>query len=798
MPRLLIVLILLWWTNVTRADERISTKPLATLPADPAAQIVAGVDEFLLRKLREADKARTGYWRDKKQFEENRILLRKLIGLEAKRFQNSQGMLYEPEPLAESDAFSMHHARWPVLPHPAPHLSKSPALWGEAIHLRPKKLQPRQSSSNTLVIIIPDADELPEEWLPLGVAKHDDDTKWRETFATDIASDGAHVLVMSTISREMHRHRNATMSRREYLHRAAFELGRTLTGYEVQMVQSLIDRFEDCDNVIVCGSGEGGMIALMVGAIDERIDSTIVGNYFGQHGPVWSEPLSRQVFGFDKRFCDGYLATLISPREFVFFTDKAYSIELSGSGGAPAKWSSTEIPNSETDESLDALYREFGFEAKETSGKAGRFQQVRFELMRHGFALGESGITSKTKMVSQGQLLQAAIGDHGKEFSANRQNAGLNSRPSIGEIRALARARSDRMFQCIDAYNQLLLSESPYEREQYLNIGLARNDNKQGTNAVDTSSPTAYENSIGPFRTDFRENVIGWFDEDLLAPNARSKPAMNGKNWSGHEVTLDVFPEFDAYGVLLMPNDLDPNTKHPVVVCQHGLEGRPQDTILGDHRAYHNYAARLAEKGYIVFAPQNLYIGKDNFRTLQRKAYPLGKTLFSIVGAQHQQIIRWLKSIPAVDPDRIAFYGLSYGGKSAMRLPAMLPDYCLSICSADFNDWVWKNASSRSRYSYIGTGEYEIFEFGLGKKFNYAEMAALIAPRPFMVERGHFDGVAPDDRVAKEFAKVRFLYQARLKLKDRCEIEFFDGPHTINGVGTFEFLDRHLRDSRRK
>ncbi len=30
-------------------------------------------------------------------------------------------------------------------------------------------------------------------------------------------------------------------------------------------------------------------------------------------------------------------------------------------------------------------------------------------------------------------------------------------------------------------------------------------------------------------------------------------------------------------------------------------------------------------------------------------------------------------------------------------------------------------------------------------------MAALIAPRPFMVERGHFDGVAPDEAVGYEF-----------------------------------------------
>jgi hypothetical protein len=70
-------------------------------------------------------------------------------------------------------------------------------------------------------------------------------------------------------------------------------------------------------------------------------------------------------------------------------------------------------------------------------------------------------------------------------------------------------------------------------------------------------------------------------------------------------------------------------------------------------------------------------------------------------------------------------------------------------------------------------------------------MAALIAPRPFMVERGHHDGVAPDEWVAYEFAKVKRLY-VDLNIPDRAEIEFFNGPHKINGVGTFKFLDRVL------
>jgi len=255
---------------------------------------------------------------------------------------------------------------------------------------------------------------------------------------------------------------------------------------------------------------------------------------------------------------------------------------------------------------------------------------------------------------------------------------------------------------------------------------------------------------------------------------------------------MDVYPDVIAYGLLLLPKDLKPGEKRPVVVCQHGLGGRPQDTIGEPGRKYYQaFSAKLAERRFITFAPRNLYLFEDRFRTLQRKANPLKKTLYSIITPQHQQIVDWLETLDFVDPERIGFYGLSYGGKTAMRVPAIVTDYCLSICSADFNEWVDKNASTRNPRSYAMTGEYEIFEFDLGSTFNYAEMAALIAPRPFMVERGHFDGVADDWTVAYEYAKIRNLYAARLRLGERTEIEWFVGPHTIHGQGTYDFLHRH-------
>ena len=89
------------------------------------------------------------------------------------------------------------------------------------------------------------------------------------------------------------------------------------------------------------------------------------------------------------------------------------------------------------------------------------------------------------------------------------------------------------------------------------------------------------------------------------------------------------------------------------------------------------------------------------------------------------------------------------------------------------------------------TVEWEMPYFDMGSTFNYAEMVALLAPRPFMVERGHWDGVAPDEWVAYEYAKVRRMYDT-LGLGDRTEIEFFDGLHEINGKGTFDFLHKHL------
>ena len=60
-----------------------------------------------------------------------------------------------------------------------------------------------------------------------------------------------------------------------------------------------------------------------------------------------------------------------------------------------------------------------------------------------------------------------------------------------------------------------------------------------------------------------------------------------------------------------------------------------------------------------------------------------------------------------------------------------------------------------------------------------------------MVERGHHDGVGIDTGSPTSTPRCSYLYD-ELGLGDRTEIEYFNGPHEINGQRTFEFLHKHL------
>jgi len=726
------------------------TKPL-TMEGDLAAQMVAGIDKFLLREIAGSVGKRAALWKKdvssseayEKSVAPNRERLRRAVGAVDPRVAPSIELvatLDRPSRVGKSDAFEAHAIRWPVFR----------GVHGEGLLLLPAGRDPAAT-----VVALPDADQTPEQIAGLAPGLPPE-----SQFARRLAEGGCRVIVPVVIDRADTYSvsaigRATNQPHREFVYRPAFEMGRHVIGYEVQKILAAVDAFEKGAPVGVFGYGEGGLLALFAGALDPRIKATGVSGYFGPREGAWQEPIYRNVFGLLREFGDSELAALVRPRALVIEASPTPPV-----AGPPAP--------------------------RQGRGGAapGRIERPAYEEVRREWARAnppphDFGVAIVDASAPGGEN---ALGLFLRFLAPDAPAAPAAAPPAPASPLPDPAVRLKRQFDELVEDTQVLLRQSERVRDAAF------------WKKLDAKSIEGFEKSTEAFREQFDAEVDGRFEIPLLPANPRTRLVYDEPKYRGYEVVLDVWEDVFAYGILLLPKDLKPGERRPVVVCQHGLEGRPQDVAdpKKDVPAYGRYACKLAERGFVVFAPQNPYIGRDAFRTLQRKANLLGKHLFSIIIPQHRQITEWLAVQPFVDPERIAFYGLSYGGKTAMRVPAVLKRYCLSICSADFNEWIWKNAATDSPYSYVTTGEYEIFEWNLGNTFNYAEMAALIAPRPFMVERGHHDGVAPDERVAYEYAKVRRLYAA-LKIPDRTEIEFFDGPHKIHGVGTFEFLHQHLR-----
>jgi hypothetical protein len=271
------------------AEPLPGTQPL-TLEGDLAARMVAGIDAYLMRELAASVEQHKQYWHPDfsspeayaRSVRPNRERLRKIVGAVDRRISPAEMELVatttQPALVAETDRYRVFAVRWPVLP----------GVDGEGLLLEPKE-KPVAS-----VVVIPDADLLPEAFAGLAAQLPN-----RFEFARYLARS-CRVVVPVLIDRKDSYSGNPEIGRmtnqthREFIYRMSYELGRHVIGYEVQKVQSAVDWLVKVDKdlpVLAFGMGEGGLIALMSAALDERIQATVVHGFFGPRERTWEEPI---------------------------------------------------------------------------------------------------------------------------------------------------------------------------------------------------------------------------------------------------------------------------------------------------------------------------------------------------------------------------------------------------------------------------------------------------------------------------------------------------------------------------
>jgi len=732
-------------------------------------KMLKGISDHFESSLKSSVENRESFWqRDYSSFKNytesvlpNRNRFKKIIGLVDRREVIQELFLNESSKqsslVAGTDKYTIYSVSWPVLE----------GVTGTGLWIEPSGHPVAQ------IVVLPDADQTPEMLTGLHPGAGS-----QGQFARLLAERGCRILIPVLINRDDKWSGNpgirmTNQPHREFIYRRAYETGRHIIGYEVQKVLSAVDWFKNKSEdlpVAVAGYGEGGLVALYSAAADTRIDGVLVSGYFQEREEVWKEPLYRNVWGLLTEFGDAEIAGLIAPRLLIIEACKG--TEINGPPEAKGDHRGVAAPGRLTTPVPESVKREAGRAKKIYArlGVPGKIQVIESN--------NDKGLPGSAEVT--GELLKG-LGIEKTDLII--QDNEITDRRAGFDPELRMRYQFNELLNHLDK----VIIQSNKERERFWE-------------RADYSSPEKWEETTEYYREYFRNELMGRMPDPSEPFNPRSRLTYETDNWKGYWIQLDVWPGIIAAGILLVPKNIDPGEKKPVVVFQHGLGGRPEPLTDPEIKsAYYSFGSELADSGYIVYAPQNPYgllieepsDGKS-FRIVQRMANPLKQSLFSVITGQHDQTLKWLKQLPFVDGERIGFYGLSYGGKTAMRVPPVLHKYSVVICSGDFNEWVWKTTSLDFVSSYMFVGEYEIFEFDLANTYNYSEMAGLIAPRPFMVERGHWDGVAPDEWVAYEYAKVRRLYD-RMGVGANTTIEFFNGPHEIHGVGTMDFLNKHLK-----
>ena len=263
--------------SALRAEPLPETKPL-TREGDLAAQMVEGIDKYLMRELAASVEKRKQYWKPDfssaeaytKSVQPNRERLKKILGVVDERVS----------PVVMEYVGEGTPRRW--LPRRRP--TRSTRCAGRCCRAwmakgccwsRRARSWPRWSPCRTRT----GRRRCWSDWLPA--------CRRKSQFARRLAENGCRVLVPVLIDRKDTWSGNPKLGRmtnqphREFIYRMAYEMGRHIIGYEVQKVLAAVDWFcreKDHPPIGVFGYGEGGLLALYSGASIDRIRA---------HGGEW-------------------------------------------------------------------------------------------------------------------------------------------------------------------------------------------------------------------------------------------------------------------------------------------------------------------------------------------------------------------------------------------------------------------------------------------------------------------------------------------------------------------------------
>ncbi len=296
------------------------------------------------------------------------------------------------------------------------------------------------------------------------------------------------------------------------------------------------------------------------------------------------------------------------------------------------------------------------------------------------------------------------------------------------------------------------------------------------------------------WQADYRPQLRTMLGLDTI--ERRGTPPMNAERLSTHrladhvreEWTLETEPGYRVSFFLLLP--LEASGKLPLVLTPHGHGGQARREYCGLYASEEDrqrieseeldVALQAVREGYAVIAPdmrgfadlrlrEDVEAAEDNSCwPLSMRALLVGRTLLGERVWDMQRLLDWALGRDDIDAGAVVLTGNSGGGTVTLFASAVdeRVRVCVPVCYfCSFERSI--GAIKHCPCNYLP---------GMLRAAEMSDVAALIAPRPFLAVNGAQDPIFPIDATRASHARLREAY-ALFGAEDSCCLEVGAGGH---------------------
>ncbi len=253
-------------------------------------------------------------------------------------------------------------------------------------------------------------------------------------------------------------------------------------------------------------------------------------------------------------------------------------------------------------------------------------------------------------------------------------------------------------------------------------------------------------------------------------------------------------PGLYVTGNFYRPKNFDGKLPTILYVCGHGAQ-KKDGVSFGNKTSYQHHGAWFARNGYACLTIDTLQMGE--IEGIHHGTYRYGMWWWNARGYSSAAVEAWnciraldyLETRPEVDANRIGVTGRSGGGAYSWWIAALDERIKVAVPVAGI--------TSLQNHVVDGCVEghcdcmYQVNTY----RWDYPQIAALVAPRPLLISNTDKDRIFPLDGVVDVYVKTRRIYQL-LGAGDKIGLQIAEGPHkdTQNlQVHTFHWFNEHLK-----